>query len=68
MTRIIGVPTFRSSKSIILCDLQTLQSYEYKFNVSNLVKVPEANELEFNPDKDSKLEKCNLILSEDDSI
>lgn len=38
VTRLISVPTFRSSKSIVLLDTQTLQAYEYKFTAGSLVK------------------------------
>jgi DNA polymerase delta subunit 2 len=48
-TRLICVPSFRKSKSIVLLDLTTLQTYEYKFDCSCLVNMPPTDELEFNP-------------------
>lgn len=44
--KLISVPTFTSSKSIVLLDMSTLQSYEVKFDLSEGVM----------PAKDSALE------------
>lgn len=49
---------------MVLVDLHTLQTYEYKFNVSELVKVPKADELEFGGHEELK---HNLIIDAEEA-
>ena len=51
--RLICVPSFRRSKSIVLVDLQNLQSYEYKFDCSLVANRFDTDQLEFDTNEDS---------------
>ena len=51
--KLISVPTFRKSKSIVLLDLGTLQSYEVKFDLSEGIM----------PVRDSAMDEKMLIDS-----
>jgi hypothetical protein len=42
--KLISIPAFRKSKSIILMDLETLQCYEMKFELSEGVLPLKENE------------------------
>ena len=36
--KLIAVPAFRQSRSIVLLDLETLDTYEMKFNIDSVMK------------------------------
>ena len=70
LCRLVCVPSFRRSKSIVLVDLQTLQSYEYKFDCSLIANTFDSNQLEFvagDEDQDMMANKDPRIDSSDDS-
>jgi len=62
-TRVICVPSFRRTKSVVLLDLDTLQSYEYKFDCAMICNMTKTDELEFKKDNADEDEK-NLVIAE----
>jgi len=57
--KLVAVPAFRKAKSIILVDADTLQSYEYRFDVSSLVADPPEEEEDV--DMDNGIDKMDLL-------
>ena len=49
VTRLICIPSFRRSKSIVLIDLTSLQAHEFKFDAGELMNMHASEELEFQP-------------------
>ena len=65
--RLVCVPSFRATKSIVLVDLTNLQSYEYKFDASLIANTFETNQLDFSQSGKLPVDDSTRIDSSQDS-